>query len=285
MSDLTALVAERSPRALYPLLRTSRTAALRILGPFDWALRAVTGRASLPPLWLRRHVGPLSALERAAGEIGAVIALCDLVQPDSRIVDVGCGSGGMVPDFQRMLGPDGAYIGFDVHPPSIEWCRRQFVADRRFRFEVAEAHTPYSPQFTTPLSEFRFPVDDGGADFLLAKSVFTHMLEADTHHYLAEIARVLSPRGAALVTAFLINQPRNVPPSGRPTLNFAYHEGPVYWTTPGKPARAVGYDTAFFCSAVARAGLSVRRIIPGYWSGCGVAPNAQDLVVVAHASA
>jgi len=63
-------------------------------------------------------------------------------------------------------------------------------------------------------------------------------------------------------------------------FNFAYHEGPVYWTTAAKPARAVGYDAAFFREALADAGLSVRCLIPGYWSGRGIAPNAQDLLVV-----
>jgi SAM-dependent methyltransferase len=280
MSDLTALLAARTPRALYPLLRTSRTAALRVLGPFDWALRAVTGRRSQPPLWLRRHVGPLWALERAAGEISAVIALSDLVRPDSRVVDVGCGSGGMVPDFQRMLGPRGAYVGFDVHAPSIAWCRRQFANDRRFRFELAPVHTPYSQQFTTQMSEFRFPVDDGSADFVLAKSVFTHMMEGDMRHYLAEVRRVLASGGAALLTAFLVDNGARAPEWNRPTFDFAFGDGPVRWETMARPARAVGYDAAFFRTAVADAGLAVRRVIPGYWSGRGIAPNAQDLLVV-----
>ena len=266
--------------SLLAMLRGARTSALWVFGPVDWTVRALTGRRRLPPLWLRRHIGPLAAFERAAGEIAAVIALLDLVRRDSRIVDIGCGSGSMVPDFQRMLGPEGAYVGFDVHAPSIAWCRRAFASDRRLRFEVARIRTPYSTSYTTPPEAFRFPVDDGAADFVLAKSVFTHLREAATRRYLSEVHRVLAPGGAALLTAYLLNDGTAPPAWHRPKLRFPFGTTTMRWEIESRPEAVVAYDTAFFGAAVAEAGLRVRRLVPGFWNGQYVAPNAQDLIVV-----
>jgi ubiquinone/menaquinone biosynthesis C-methylase UbiE len=276
-------VVARAPGSLISALRTARVAVLWSLGPVDWAFRVATGRGRLPPLWLRRHIGPLPAFERACAEITAVIAMQDLVRRDSRILDIGCASGSMVPDFQRMLGPEGSYVGFDVHAASIEWCRRRFADDRRFTFQVARIRTPFSPQYETPAEAFRFPVDDASVDFALAKSVFTHMREGEMRRYLSEIRRVLAPGGAALVTAFLLNEGPQSPPYNPPMFDFAFGNGTMRWAIEARPEAALAYDGAFFRSAVGQAGLGIRRIIPGFWSGRCVAPNAQDLIVVEHA--
>jgi ubiquinone/menaquinone biosynthesis C-methylase UbiE len=277
---LNALLA-RTPRPLYHVLRNARTALYRAAGPFDYLLRATSGRTDIPPLWLRRHVGPLSAFERATGEMAAMLAAYELLGDDARVLDVGCGCGVMVPDFQRMLGPDGRYVGFDVHEPSIAWCQRRFVGDTRFAFQVARVHTPYSTHFTTPATEFRFPVDDQWASFVLVKSVVTHLLEAEARHYLAEIRRVLSPGGVALVSAFLLRAPAAPRRGARaPMYEFPYGEGPVRWLVAAKPTAGVAYDERYFSRMVTEAGLVTRRVIPGYWRDGGIAPNAQDQLVV-----
>ena len=68
MSALRAWVG-RLPRPVIDSLRSARTAALWLLEPLDWLRRRVTfapNRGPVPPLWLRRHAGPISSLERAA---------------------------------------------------------------------------------------------------------------------------------------------------------------------------------------------------------------------------
>lgn len=278
MPTLTSLLA-RTPRPLYGVLRRLRTVLYYGAGPFDYLLRVALGKRHAPPLWLRRHIGPLATFDRATGEIAAVIGACELMSDDARVLDVGCGCGAMVPDLQRMLGPNGRYIGFDVHEASIAWCRRQYGSDARFAFEVARVHTPYSPHCTTPATAFRFPAEDGWATFVLVKSVFTHLLEAEARHYLAEIRRALAPGGQALVSTFLINA--REPSAGRsPMYQFPLGDGPVRWMVAARPTAAVAYDCAYFTQLVAGAGLEIRRIIPGYWHGGGVAPNLQDQLIV-----
>src|ERR1700688_4464263 len=127
------------PGPLIAALRSTRTALLCALEPVDWVRRHLTqgGEGPTPPLWIRRHSGPIWALERAAAEVAATITGLGLIRADDRVLDIGCGSGSMALAFSRVLGPEGRYIGFDVHGPSIRWCRRHFTRDSRFRFDLA----------------------------------------------------------------------------------------------------------------------------------------------------
>jgi SAM-dependent methyltransferase len=46
----------------------------------------------------------------------------------------------------------------------------------------------------------RFPAGDSSVDVVFAASLFTHLLEPDSRHYLREVRRVLAPRGRALLS-------------------------------------------------------------------------------------
>ena len=179
-----------------------------------------------------------------------------------------------------MLGPSGKYIGFDVHGPSIRWCKKRFAADGRFGFELAELGTAWShgPNLVV---EYRFPMNDAGADFVLAKSVFTHLLEREAQHYLQETRRVLQRGGAALLTAFLLEGNGAAPQAFRPAdLTFPYGSHPVWWHAKSRPEAAVAYEKMHFLRMVEAAELRVERLIHGSWSGRGPSPNFQDIVVV-----
>ena len=230
-------------------------------------------------MWLRRHSGPIWAFDRAAGEIAATIAVLNLLQEDGSVLDIGCGCGSMAVEFQRMLGRSGKYVGFDVHGPSIRWCKKRFAADGRFRFELAELTTAWSDG-PDPIVEYRFPMNEAGADFVLAKSVFTNMLERESQHYLREARRVLQRGGAAFLTAFLLEDGR-APHAFRPAeLTFPYGAHPLWWRVKSRPEATVAYEKTHFLGMVEAAGLKVERLIPGSWSGGGLSPNLQDIIIV-----
>jgi SAM-dependent methyltransferase len=269
----------RIPQPLHTTLRLLRTIGLWSAEPFDLVHRRLIGQSGLPPLWLRRHVGPLAGFERAAGEVAATIALLELVQHDSTVLDLGCGVGGLVPDFQRFLGAEGRYVGFDVHRQSIEWCRRRFGDDARLRFELAELRTAYSNDFSNVAAAYRFPCDSATIDFALAKSLFTHLVEVEAEHYLRELARVLASTGSALVSVFLLDAESRG--SSSRAYQFPYGGDRVRWRIHGRPAAGVAYRRHVFTELIGRAGLRVTRSIDGYWRGGPViAPNAQDLLVI-----
>jgi hypothetical protein len=167
-------------------------------------------------------------------------------------------------------------VGFDVHAPSIRWCRRHFAGDRRLRFELAEIASPYGdPGSERLVEEYRFPLDDGAADFVLAKSVFTHLLEKDVRHYLREIRRTLRPGRAALITAFLFDGMARLP-----AFPYPGEDSPIRWLRPQRVQAAVAFERGFFERMIGEAGLTLRTLIPGYWPGRVAVPEGQDVVVV-----
>jgi SAM-dependent methyltransferase len=198
------------------------------------------------------------------------------------VLDVGCGTGVLIPDVLRALGPGGRYIGFDVHAPSIGWARRRYDHDARVRLSVAEINTPYSPHYKLRASEYRFPVPDASVQRVVSKSVFTHLLEPEAAHYLAEIARILAPDGLAVVSTLLLGiaeRPRLTPPA----LAFDHAVGRARVVREESPVAAVAYPCTVFTELVEHAGLRVVSRDLGWWFGGGSAPNYQDLLILARA--
>ena len=257
----------------------ARALAYRIAGPAERAWRGLTGKSPLPPLWLRRHTGPVGRFESAARETGEFFDRLGLVRPTDRVLDIGCGAGAMVPEFARRLGPEGRYVGFDVHGPSILWCRKHYAKDTRLAFELAEIASAYGSASGPAATSFRFPLDDATADFVLAKSVFTHLLAPEASHYLAETRRVLRPGRAAVVTAFLFDATGPELPLVHGAFPFGDADGLVRWRLRARPTAAVAYARSAFEGMVGEAGLRVQWMSAGYFPG-GERLSGQDTLLL-----
>ncbi len=247
------------------LLRYARDVAYRAASPIEATWRWRNGRDGLPPLWLRRHTGAVSQFESAAREAAHLLDRFGLVGRDHRILDVGCGAGALVPELARRIGPGGRYVGFDVHAPSIAWCRKAFAGDARFRFEIAAIESPYGRNDGPPARTYRFPAEDRSCDLVIAKSVFTHLLPEDAATYLAETRRVLRPGRAMVLTAFLF-EPDRVG-TVRRVFPFSDDGGRVRWRLRSRPTAAVAYAKEYFDSLVARADLRLQWMSAGYHPG------------------
>ena len=262
-------------------LRRGRTAALWLAGPIDRLWLHATGRAHLPPLWLRRHTGPVRAFESAARETAGFLDRLELVRAGDTVLDVGCGPGAMVPELARRLGPAGRYVGFDVHAASIRWAAKRHAGDPRLRFQHADLASAWGPG-TGAASAYRFPLDAGQADFVLAKSVFTHLLEAEARHYLAEVRRVLRPGRGAVVTAFLYDESGPRLPEVERAFPFSDgRAGALRWRVRSRPSAAVAYGRDLFEAMVSGAGLRVIWMSAGYFPG-NAHPTGQDTLVLGH---
>ena len=259
------------------ILLGGRTLAYRIASPAERAWRRVAGREPLPPLWLRRHTGPVARFEIAARETAEFLDRLGLARPGDTVVDIGCGAGAMVPQFARRLGPGGRYVGFDVHAPSIDWCRARYAHDPRMSFTLAEIASAYGTASGAPATSFRFPIEGAAADLVLAKSVFTHLLAPEAAHYLAETGRVLKPGSAAVVTAFLFE----ASPAGLPLVRraFPFGDSVVRWRLRARPTAAVAYERSAFEGMVAAAGLRVQWMSPGYFPG-SASVTGQDTLLL-----
>jgi len=266
--------------SLFDLLRLARTAALRAAGPLDRLSALARGPGDRPPLWLRRHAGPLAAHESSAREMDAWIGELGLVREGDRVVDLGCGAGAMAAPLARRLGPAGSYLGLDVHRPSISWASRHFAADRRVAFEAVAAASPYGGGRGPSNGRSALPVAEGAAQFVLAKSLFTHLLEADAAAYLSEIRRILEPGRAALVTAFLFERGSRADRGLSRSFRHPEPGRPVRWRLRHRPESAVAYERTFFLALVQRAGLREQWICESFLPGDDDVPRGQDLVLL-----
>ena len=105
--------------------------------------------------------------------------------PDSRILDVGCGTGQMAMALEDYLTDKGAYYGTDIGREAIEYCRTNFRRPN-FAFE------------TGGMTRLPFPTSAGPFDMAIFFSVFTHTFTDETALLLAETARLLGPKGVIL---------------------------------------------------------------------------------------
>jgi len=206
------------------------------------------------------------------------------LQPGERVLDVGCGIGRMARPLAGYLSSDGSYDGFDVNRDGIAWCRRRYRRHPNFGFAVADLfNARYNPRGAQRADEYRFPYEDASFDFVLATSVFTHLLEADAANYLAECARVLAPGGRLFATFFLLNDTsRALIREERSGLQFTDADERVAILDEALPEEAVAYDDEWVFEALRANGLELSGLHPGSWSGRDEFVSFQD-IVVAHA--
>jgi SAM-dependent methyltransferase len=241
----------------------------------------VGGRADrLVPPRRMDFVGHSDFVETGDEFLTHLVELAGL-QPEHRVLDVGCGIGRMARPLAGYLAPQGAYDGFDVNRRAIGWCRRRYRRHANFTFRVADLYNRrYNPAGGHSAAEYRFPYDDGRFDVVVCASVLTHLLEGEADHYLAEIARVLAPGGAALVTFFLLDgDSRAAIAQGRAGLPFLDHDAEVAVVSEDLPEEAVAYDRAWVAAALERHGVALEAVHPGSWADHAGARSFQDLVV------
>ena len=266
------MIANQLPAWAIEAARLARTAALRIVSPAERRWRSLRGAEPLPPLWLRRHAGPIRAFSRAADDCRQQLLAWNAFAPAASILDLGCGPGAMALSLRDDLAPPARYLGIDVHAPSIRWCRDAFGGDRRFRFETADVASPFGAG-TVPVGRYRVPAADGSVDLVIAKSLFTHLTRTEAMHYLGEIRRVLAHGGAALVTAFLFGGGVTVPA-------FPHGDGDFRWRIRNRPAAAAAFGIDRFAEMLEAADLWIEKSLFGFHPGTARVPTGQDALLL-----
>jgi SAM-dependent methyltransferase len=244
---------------------------------------ALTGRRDpLVPPRRRQFVGQGDFVATGDEFLGHFRALAGL-RPGDRVLDVGCGIGRMARPLTGFLDPrEGRYEGFDVDREGIGWCRRRYARRHpNFGFQVADLYNRrYHPGGAHRAGDYRFPYEDGSFDLAIATSVFTHLLEDEADHYLAESARVLAPGGRVFATFFVLDEgSRKRIAAGEAGLPFLDPEGHVAVVSDDLPEEAVAYDAGWIAERLAAHGLEQREARPGRWSGREDGLSFQDIVV------
>jgi SAM-dependent methyltransferase len=205
------------------------------------------------------------------------------LQPNERVLDVGCGIGRKAIPLTRYLTAGGAYEGFDIVKLGIEWCRRHItVPYSNFHFQLADIYNKYyNPNGSIRPIEYTFPFPSDSFDFVIVTSVFTHMLPADIRHYHSEVARVLKPGGRCLFSYLLLNEEALQLIAERPRDLSARHDMGMYCVESlTSPESAVFYREAYVRDLLTQYGLDIKGPVHyGAWCGRTTFLSYQDLIV------
>lgn len=252
-------------RARASLALRARDAADKLAGRRD---------ALVPPRRLQ-FVGPGDFAATGDEFLGHLVALAGL-DPDERVLDVGCGIGRIARPLAGYLTSTGAYDGFDVNRDGIAWCERRYRHLANFRFaHVDLANRRYNPDGHEDAAGFRFPYDDDRFDVAVLTSVLTHLVADEALHYLAETRRVLAPGGRMLATFLVLDERAR----DRAAIKLGAVRDAMALADEALPEEAVAYEEQWVLAALRAAGLDFEALHPGTWTGAEQGTSFQDVVI------
>ncbi len=210
------------------------------------------------------------------------IELADL-QPDERVLDVGCGIGRMAVPLTNYLSQEGKYWGFDIVKNGIEWCQTHISSKfDNFHFQHADIYNRnYTPNGKIQAENFQFPYKKDYFDFIFLTSVFTHMLPSDLENYMSEVSRVLRQGGRCLITFFLLNEEsEDIIRAGRCALDFKYKVDGCLTIDRDNPESAIAYKEDFVKELFGKYKLRITQPIRyGSWCKRDTFLSYQDIII------
>lgn len=121
---------------------------------------------------------------------------------NTRILDVGCGTGRMAKPVLNIV-DQGKYEGIDVNKKYIEYCKRTYKNSSFQHMDIY--HDEFNPNGSLDLMNCKFPYEDNQFDIAFAVAVFNHFHTKWVFRYIAEMTRVLKPKGILFATFLILN--------------------------------------------------------------------------------
>jgi SAM-dependent methyltransferase len=239
----------------------------------------------LPPTALRFMGEDDERLIRLGDELAGLLVAYGMTA-DSAVLDAGCGYGRLALGLLHSTDHRGPYLGFDILPRQIEWCRTTITPSfPKIRFAHLDIRNGrYNPRGTIEPTEASFPARSARTDVCALFSVFTHLYRPDIERYLDEIRRVLRPGGVAVTTWLLFDEARLPQATSPAALYPMVHvlDDVTRYSEEGDPLRAIAYEEEAVRGMARAARLEVLTVEHGTWAG---EPGrvTQDLVVLRRA--
>jgi SAM-dependent methyltransferase len=205
-----------------------------------------------------------AAFVRAAAEWG--------LEPDHRVLDLGCGVGRFAVAYAAFADDRASYDGLDVSAEAIEICNRYISSNLpRFNFHLVDVfNAKYRSEADSRAASYEFPFPDRSFDFVFSNSLFTHLTRADVENYVHEIGRVLMPGGRCLNTFFLLNEVSKARlEGGRAGHQFphAVERGVARAKRLDKLEAMIAYEEGFIRDLHREAGMTIAEPVRyGSWS-------------------
>jgi len=236
----------------------------------------------LPPEPLRFMGEDDERLIRQGDELAGLLVAYGMTA-DASVLDAGCGYGRLALGILHSTDHRGSYLGFDILPRQIAWCRTTITPTfPKMRFVHLDIRNGrYNPKGTIEPTEASFPARSARTDVCALFSVFTHLYRPDVERYLHEIHRVLRPGGVAITTWLLFDDARLPHATSSTALYPMVHvlDEVTRYSEEGDPLRAIAYEEGAVRGMVRAAGLEVVALDRGTWAG---EPGrvTQDVVVL-----
>jgi SAM-dependent methyltransferase len=117
------------------------------------------------------------------------------------VLDLGCGTARFLHGLVAARQSPKSYVGIDVQADQIAWCRKTLAPLGAFQFHhINVKNDRYNPSGTDTI-EGRVPFPNAEADFIMLRSVLTHMRTQEAERTLKELRRCLAPGGRLYATA------------------------------------------------------------------------------------
>lgn len=204
------------------------------------------------------------------------------LEKGDRVLDVGCGYGRLAHALKRRSFR-GSYLGLDILPRQIRWCRRN-LSGWRWRFRHMDVRNlRYNPGGKLAAETLSLGRYCSSVDLVVASSLFTHLEAASVRHYLREFVSLLAAGGAIYASFFALNSRFESAGAGEDVsvMSFAHELGDgARYQYLEEPLRAVAYEETWLEELFESSGLEVRERSYGSW--CPGAPGAhyQDIYIL-----
>ena len=219
--------------------------------------------SQLPPASLRMRIGVGNKILRnhkyfidSGNAIVTELSNKGYLSHDSHVMELGCGCGRNAIAMSKYLSERGSYCGQDVDQEMITWCQKH-LQNKQVEFHFADIFSKVYNPHGKPTTDYKFPASDSSINIIFSISVFSHLLFADSVHYIRESARVLNKGGFLHMTLFVLDFLKD---RLGDRWTFSHKVDKCYVDSLRYPEAAVAYDLSTLTEMLSSNGLVITEI-------------------------